>query len=106
MEFTIADIAALMTVIVGLYLAKSTRNKAKTDAALAISEAAANIVKIRECDIQQLNARYKLLRSYVEYLTDGVLVLTKQLKKEGITPEFVPKSFDTYKEAKQNEAKV
>lgn len=96
MPFTIADIAGLVTVVIGLYLAASTRNKARAESDLAISQAAKNIVELREKDFDRLEARYKLLTNYVQYLLDTIEALVTTLEKNGIQPDVKLKALDDF----------
>lgn len=88
-------IAALITAVVGLWLAESIRSKNKADAAESLTAAAENIVESVRASNTELKQENSLLRLYVQYLLTGIAQLRGQLGAE--VPVFTPKSLDEFK---------
>lgn len=90
MEFSIGfqDIAAIITLITGFYIAIANRNKTTADIHTLALDSAAKSINLREKDIVLLEKKVDRLEKYVRYLLDWV--------RERSGAADLPMSFDEF----------
>lgn len=93
----ISYLAALLTAVVGMFLAFSVRRKNLADADESLTSSAKNVVDMLNIAIENLKAERVVLKLYIEYLLVGIDRLLEQLKAKKVTPLFIPKSVDTFR---------
>lgn len=83
----------LLTLVTGLWLANNNRRQTDANIALNMSQAAQNIVEMREADVKRLQGENEVRREYIEYLQEGILKLRAQIIRMNKKPRFSPISF-------------
>lgn len=86
-------IAAVMTAVVGWYLAESVRSKNAADTTKTLTDAAVAIVNEKDEELKEMRLERTYRKLYVAYLLNGIDKLTLQIDDE---PLFVPKTLEEF----------
>lgn len=89
-------ITALITVLVGLYTAITTRQHASTEIFKAAMEAAKEALEIRDKDITRLQVDAKNSQQRIDFLVQYTAYLSAWVRANASNPNAQPLSYDEY----------